>query len=440
MTSGMWRPGSGSRSGPEGCDTQRVLTRRRLLGMLANSVASVAGAPSVLAGTVSLMAGCAHTPARSVGGQVPLLENGTEHRERLASPREIGGAASLRAHAAAKGFLTGCAVIPALLDKDAAYTEAVREQANILVAENAMKWSSLRPSATSFRFDEADGLLGFAERNHMKLRGHNLCWHRQIPAWFTQTATPANARSLLQAHIETVVSRYAGRMHSWDVVNEAIEVKDGRPDGLRLSPWLKLVGDDYIEFAFRTARRADPQALLTYNDYGIESDAPGDAAKREAILLMLRRLRTRHVPIDAVGIQSHIAVGTAAGPNDPRTRYGAGLVQFIARLRELDLQVFVTEMDVNDRALPPTVTTRDEAIASCYGDYFKLVLGQVSVTAVLTWGITDRYTWLDHEDARADGVPERPLPLDANYKAKPAFFAIRKALDQRQGSRNAAGL
>ena len=228
----------------------------------------------------------------------------------------------------------------------------------------------------------------------------------------------------MEAHIERVAGRYAGRVHSWDVVNEAIQVQDGRPDGLRNSPWLRLVGDDYIEVAFRAARRADPQALLTYNDYGIEAEWPGDEAKRQAVLLMLRRLKARQVPIDAVGIQSHISAG-------PSGRFGAGLTKFIASVRELDLQVFLTEMDVNDRALGPDPETRDAAVAATYTEYLDLVLADPAVRAVVLWGVTDKFTWLNHEDERKDAVAERPLLFDGKYKPKQGFFAVRDAFDRR---------
>ena len=153
---------------------------------------------------------------------------------------------------------------------------------------------------------------------------------------------PANASDLLRTHIEKVAGRYAGRMQSWDVVNEAVLVSDGRVDGLRESPWLKLIGEDYIEQAFRATREADPRALLVYNDYGIEGEDDDSRRKRAAVMLLLRRLRTRNVPLDAVGIQAHIS---AEG------RYGSGLRDFIAQSRALGLQVMITEMDVNDRKL-----------------------------------------------------------------------------------------
>lgn len=337
---------------------------------------------------------------------------------------DIDGIASLRSHASRNGLLSGFAVVPSQLRNDAVYAAVVREQSSLIVAENTMKWDALRPSATTYNFDDADALLTFAEQNRIKIRGHNLCWHRQLPAWFSAVATQANARQLLEAHIERVAGRYAGRMHSWDVVNEAIQVSDGRPDGLRDSPWLRLVGDDYIEVAFKAARQADPQALLTYNDYGIEAENPSDEAKRQAVLLMLRRLRARRIPIDAVGIQSHISAGAGA-------KYGAGLMRFIASVRELDLQVFITEMDVNDRNLGPAISERDTAVGQAYRHYLDLVLSDPAVTAVVIWGVSDRDTWLNHEDARTDGKPERPLLFDAKFKAKQDFFAVRDAFDRR---------
>ena len=343
----------------------------------------------------------------------------------------VTGDSSLGAAAAAHGLLYGCAVNMNALGADAAYAALVREQCRILVAENAMKWGALRPSAEGFNFDQADAMVAFAEANRMKIRGHNLAWHQNNPKWLEVTATKENARELLVTHIETVAGRYAGRMHSWDVVNEAIRVEDGRADGLRNSVWLRLVGEEYIELAFKTAREADPQALLTYNDYGIEAETREGEQKREAVIEMLRRMVARRVPVDAVGVQSHIAAAVSAGNKSAASQVGAGLMRFIGAVRELGLQVFVTEMDVNDRALAADEVGRDAAVAAAYRQYLELVLGDPAVKAVLTWGITDRYTWLGHEEGRADGKLERPLPFDAAGKAKAAFFAVREVFDQR---------
>jgi endo-1,4-beta-xylanase len=349
-----------------------------------------------------------------------------------ATTESITGDASLGAHGAAHGLLYGCAVNMNALGADAAYAALVREQCRIVVAENAMKWGALRPSVEGFNFDQADALVAFAETNRMKIRGHNLVWHQGNPKWLEATATKENARNLLVTHIETVAGRYAGRMHSWEVVNEAIRVEDGRADGLRNSVWLRLIGEDYIELAFKTAREADPQALLTYNEYGIEAETRAGEQKREAVIELLRRMVARRVPVDAVGVQSHIAAAVAAGGNkSAATQYGAGLMRFIAAARELGLQVFITEMDVNDRALAADGPGRDAVVAAAYKQYLELVLGDPAVRLVLTWGITDRYSWLDHEEGRADGKPERPLLFDAAGKAKASFFAVRDAFDQR---------
>ena len=294
-------------------------------------------------------------------------------------------------------MLFGFALDVRRLRSDTAYRALVEQQCSLVVAENAMKWHALRPAIDRYFFDDADMLVQFAGVRHIKLRGHNLCWHEALPDWFVGQVTRENARQLLRDHVRTVVGRYAGRMHSWDVVNEAVNIKDGRPDGLRNSPWLQLVGTDYIETAFRVARDADPAALLTYNEYGIEQDTSECAQKRAAVLLLLRRLKQRNVPIDAVGIQSHIQARPMVG-------YGAGLQQFVRSCREMGLEVFVTELDVNDRDLPPANDSRDAAVAERYRSYLDLLLPSPNVTAVLTWGVSDGGTWLNSGDrAREDG-------------------------------------
>ena len=230
------------------------------------------------------------------------------------------GAGSLKAHGAARGLLAGMAVNVSMLDRDAAYTRTLVEQAGIVVAENTMKWGPLRPAPDRFDFAEADRFVQFAAAHGIKVRGHNLCWHQQLPAWFAATVTPGNAEGYLENHIAAVAGRYRGRIRAWDVVNEAIEPGDGQPDGMRASPWFQLLGPRYVEAAFRAARAADPGALLTYNDYSIEADTPGDTTKRTAVLRLLRRLRERNVPLDAVGIQSHLSAGSAS-------RIGDGLAE-----------------------------------------------------------------------------------------------------------------
>jgi endo-1,4-beta-xylanase len=248
-------------------------------------------------------------------------------------------------------------------------------------------------------------------------------------------ANKGNARELLVNHIHTVVGYLKGRIGTWVVVNEVVEPADGRPDGLRKSPWLELIGPDYIELAFRTAAETDPQAKLLYNDYGIETDSASDARKRDQVLALLQRLKANGAPIHAVGVQSHL-FGLARPA-------GAGLQSFIRETEKMGLDVHISEMDVNCRGLKGAVEERDAAVARVYRDYLDLVLAEANVKTVVTWGITNDHTWLetaglwnpmDKRGVRVkfvEGLRQRPLPFDEEMNPTAAFWAMRAALDGR---------
>ena len=374
--------------------------------------------------------------AFSLGGTalLPRWMRASPGEDQPATPKIlVGGANSLRAHAEARGLLYGVAVDPALLDVEGLsagetgdrYTLLVATQANIVVAENAMKWSALRPTADKFDFTQADRMMLFAGQTAKRVRGHNLCWHEALPAWFKDVATKDNARQMLAAHIRTVAGRYSGQIHSWDVVNEAVNPNDNRADGLRKSPWLDLVGPDYIEFAFKTAAEADPQAKLIYNDFGIELDTAEQSEKRAQVLLLVRRLKARGMPIHGVGVQSHLR---ADGPQP-----GQGLVSFIREIAKLGLDVYITEMDVNTHDLSGDPDQQDAAVALIYSNYLGMVLTEPNVPVLLNWGITGAHCWLnsgvDPANQRADGTPQRPLPFDEKLKATAVFVALRTVLD-----------
>jgi endo-1,4-beta-xylanase len=326
----------------------------------------------------------------------------------------------LRRVAAKKNLLVGSAVSFRELHWPE-FTELLAKEASIVVAENDMKWQTIHPARDRYDFAPGDALVAFAKAHGQLVRGHNLCWHQAIPAWFPQTATPQNAADLLRSHIVTVAGHYAGKIQSWDVVNEAIHGEDGVPGGFRKSIWYQLLGAQYIDIAFRAARQADPHALLTYNDYDLEQDSPKAEAKRQAVLGLLRSMRERNIPIDALGIQSHLHAS-----NQPYE--WAGLHRFLTALEPLNLQVFVTELDVNDSALPGDVAERDRAVADLYREYLHNVLTHPAVKAVLTWGLTDRDSWLNKFARRKDGQPVRPLPFDADLKPTPAYFAMREQI------------
>lgn len=326
----------------------------------------------------------------------------------------------LRELALSKGLFFGSAVSDAELHR-AEFTPLLIDQCSILVAENAMKWRLTHPEQDRFDFTQADNFMNFVASNHLVARGHNLCWHEHNPPWLDSAVTQQNAVSLLTTHIETVVGRYKGRIHSWDVVNEAIDPTQKNHHGLRNSLWLQNIGEDYLELAFRIAAQTDPSAILTYNDYDIETDAPPQQAKREAVLDMLRRFVKKGVPIQALGVQSHL-----------RTNEGTptfnGLDKFLKEIARLNLQVFVTELDVDDEFMPADIAERDRLVAELYRSFLDTVLRHKPVKAVLTWCLTDRDSWLQHFRPRKDGLPQRPLPFDADLNPKPAFFSLRDAL------------
>jgi endo-1,4-beta-xylanase len=328
----------------------------------------------------------------------------------------FGESNTLRAAAATRNVLAGSAVSNSQLH-DPAVVAILAEQCRILIAENEMKWRTIHPEPDRYDFTAADELMAFTTNNAMLLRGHNLCWHEAQPPWLAPLATRSNAARLLEQHIRTVVGRYAGHIHSWDVLNEAIELKDGQPGGLRDTLWLELLGERYIEIAFRAAAQADPKSLLTYNDYGLEEAGPWHDARRAVALALLRWMRLNQIPIHALGLQSHLTAHYDELPN------WIGLHGFLKRVEELDLQVFVTELDVNDSELDGNIEKREKEAAWLCQDYLKNVLKHPHVTAVLTWGPVSHGSYENHDPLTG----HRALPFDENLRPTPFLTAMLKA-------------
>jgi endo-1,4-beta-xylanase len=333
-------------------------------------------------------------------------------------------AATLRARASANGILYGSAAAQGVLQADAAYAAAVARECAIITPEAELKWGTLRPSATGFNFGPADWLLQFAQSNNMQMRGHTLVFWQSIPGWVTNTMNAGNAQEILQNHISTVCGHYAGKLHSWDVVNEAIQPEDHNPDGIRNSVWQAAMGTDYIPLAFNVARQADPHALLVYNDFGVEYDFPGVDARRTAILNLISKLKSQNVPIQAFGLQAHLYGGSVDKLNTNL------LTGFLKSISNMGLKVLVTELDVQDKGLPADPNARDQAIAQSYSKFLNAVLQNTNVIVVETWGLSDKYTWLKNHAPRQDGLDVRTLPYDANYQPKSAVYqAIAQAFD-----------
>ncbi|MGN6514256.1 MAG: endo-1,4-beta-xylanase [Rhizomicrobium sp.] len=325
----------------------------------------------------------------------------------------------LRDIAAQRGLRYGCATATYEM-KDANFSAALAHEAGILSAEYEMKRAAIEPERGMFDFSGGDGILAFAHTHGMSFRGHTLVWHHSNPDWLEGAMQGAGAERLLTDYIAAVVGHYKGRVHSWDVVNEAIAPSDGRRDGLRDTMWLKRFGTAYIGLAFHAAHEADPDALLVYNDWGCELGAPENDRFRAVTLDFLEGALVRGVPIHALGLQGHLS---AFG-----TQVDAGkLARFLDAVKAMGLAILVTEHDVDDSGGPSDIAIRDRAVADASRRFLDVMLGNAATKAVLTWGLSDRFLdpqgWRD----RLAGRYPRMLPLDRDYARKPMWNAMAKA-------------
>lgn len=351
------------------------------------------------------------------------------------------------------------------VDRDVAL---VKDQFNQLTAENDMKWALVHPreGADGYNFDPADAFVKFGVDNGMYLVGHTLVWHSQTPSWVFQGTNPppqeasseaatsdasrgdANERARpggrsgrgfgggfgrfgyngprasreellerMRDHIHTVVGRYKGRIKAWDVVNEAIA--DGGTNVLRNSLWLQIIGPDFIAKAFEYAHEADPDAILRYNDYGLENPA-----KRRRLITLIQSLQKQGVPVMAIGTQAHLNVGSASFEN---------MDECLSELATLGLPIHVTELDINsaqggqrntgadignnaEATRGGLVDEADQRLTKAYEGIFRaFVKHKASVEVVTFWGPNDANSW------RRNG---KPLLFDVNSDPKPAFDAV----------------
>jgi endo-1,4-beta-xylanase len=318
------------------------------------------------------------------------------------------------------GTLFGSALSIADLDSTVPIAELVGSRCGIVATSGPLYWQRVQPERGRFAFANAERILAFAAQAGVPARGHTLVWHLLTPTWVHEARDRTTTRAILQEHIGTVVRHFRGRIHSWDVVNEPLEPGDGRADGLRTSPFLETLGPDYIGVAMRAAREADPDALLGVNEYGLEGDRPSHAARREAMMALLARLRTEGAPLDYLGIQGHLVGGDSYSVK--------GLGTFIARVRDLGVRVLVTELDVDDSSFGANISERDAAVADVYDRFLTVALGHGPIDAVLTWGLCDRSSWLQSRAPRKDGLAQRPLPFDDELRPKRAWDVLRAHL------------
>jgi endo-1,4-beta-xylanase len=334
---------------------------------------------------------------------------------------------ALRKLATDKGLLYGTTISAQQVTGDPRFVDLVLQQAGLVVAENDMKWQVMnRGGRGNDDYGPADTVAAFAHENDLALRGHNLLWYHRTPNWFFDLDGRQEFESAIVERIRRLAGRYRGMVHSWDVVNEPVEPKDGRPDGLRTGVFLEMFGPDYLDLAYRTARETDPAARLVVNEYDVELDTPEQEARRMALLRVLERMQRSGTPVDAVGVQAHLSC--AGGPPFSAVR----LRRFLAELAGLGLTIQITELYVTDENAPSDEAVRDRLVADTYSRFLDAALDEPAVKVVVTWGLSDRHSWIvrkeTHESKwRADGLPSRPLPFDADLKPKPAFEAIAQA-------------
>jgi endo-1,4-beta-xylanase len=314
----------------------------------------------------------------------------------------------LRSLAASAGLDIGaCASAEDLTDETCA--TVLGTEFNRLALENDLKWGRVRPERDVFDFEGADRLLDFADRHDMAVTGHALVWHEENPDWLVQRNWhPSDLAVELRAHIHRVTDRYADRIDTWDVVNEAVD-DSGH---LRESLWLEGLGEEYIANAFRWASDHS-DADLFYNEYGL----PYNDAKRERVYRLLESLLDRGVPVDGIGLQLH-CVGVHPGPERIR-----GTIQ---RFQELGLSVRITEFDLayhNDEA-PEHI---EAAQAQYYRETVEACLDE-GVEHVTFWGVIDDRSWITSWRDYPDRYTQQPLLFDDEGRAKPSAEAVASVL------------
>ncbi|MEU3316832.1 non-reducing end alpha-L-arabinofuranosidase family hydrolase [Streptomyces sp. NPDC006662] len=316
-------------------------------------------------------------------------------------PSSAGAVTPLGTQAAPSGRYFGTAVAAGRLG-ESAYSTLLDREFNVITPENEMKWDATEPSRGTFTFGSADRIVDHATAHGQRMRGHTTVWHSQLPAWVRSIGDANTLRSVMNNHITALMTHYKGKIYAWDVVNEAFA--DGSTQH-RDSVFQKVLGNGFIEEAFRTARAADPAAKLCYNDYNIENWSD---AKTQGVYAMVKDFKSRGVPIDCVGFQSHF------GPGGPPSSLRTTLSGFAA----LGVDVQITELDIA------------QASPVHYADTVKACLSVARCTGITVWGIRDSDSWRRGES---------PLLFDDNGKPKPAYTAVVNALKSAGGATGGTG-
>ncbi len=362
-------------------------------------------------GVLSLMAGA------SAGAATLVLAN--SEPPAYAPPEEGLGALAARA-----GIEFGASVSMEIF-ADTGYRRLYLEQARILTSDTALKFASVRGTRATPNYADADALIAFAAANDMKFRGHCLIWNESNPGWVSALSKTDAAR-LLDQHIDETVGRYAGRMHSWDVVNEPFWPDHHAPGGFRRGPWHNALGPAYIGRALRRAAGADPAARLVINEAFCERGDPLGLAVREGMIRLIDDLQHEGAPLHAIALEAHLQ------PQHPAD--DDGFVRFLEKIAARGLDIYLSELDIDDSSLPREAGARDAAAAKRVGAFLDRALSVPAVKVVECWQLSDRYSWYADPQmlrGRTAGDLPRPLPFDRDFSGKPMRQAISAAFRER---------
>lgn len=327
---------------------------------------------------------------------------------------------SLGAAAAANGLTFGSAAGP-VIDKDLAYRELYRTHTKIITTDVALKMGTIAPQPGPKQFASADRLLQFCARENIPMRGHCLIWNEWVPSWI-KTMSKQERQTYFDQYIDEVVGRYAGRLQSWDIVNEPFWPGHKAPGGYRLGPWYDAFGTDYVRRAFERAGAVDRKTPFVLNEAQTERDDDVGRAVRAGLLRLVDELQDAGVRLNAVGLQGHL---------QPRFPHDAGrFAEFVHALGERKVDVYITEFDVRDDTFPDDVATRDAMIADTAERFLNTVLRIPAVKTVITWELSDNYSFYTDAARKANPLADRlprPLPFDSEMKKKPLYYAMIRA-------------
>lgn len=329
-------------------------------------------------------------------------------------------------------FYIGAAINDGVIDEsDAPALKLLNQEFNSITAENIMKWMYVHPEKETFYFDTSDRFVALGEKNNMFIVGHTLIWHSQLAPWMYEIKDSTAMADHIKNHINQIAGRYKGRIDSWDVVNEALN-EDGT---YRESIFYEVLGDEYIDLAFRTAAKADPKAELVYNDYNLWKPE-----KRAGVVQMVKLLQSKGTKIDGIGMQAHWSL---AGPSLE------DIENSILAYAELGVKVMFTELDITvlpnpwdiegaevsqdykdlegsdvfnpyKEELPDSI---QDKLAKRYEEIFKLFLKHKDkISRVTFWGINDDGSWLNNWPIK--GRTNYPLLFDRNFQPKKAYKSV----------------